>query len=655
MQKSLPNKSSDFLFLFIVLLLGLTLRLDQLIATNFVIDADEAIVGLMAKHIAEGQAVPTFYYGQHYMGSFEAIVASWFFKLFGVAIWPLKIVPLIFSLLLVYLTYLLAYEIAGRTAARTASLLMAIPPAALVVWSAKARGGFIELVFVGTLSLLVAIRALRAENPSWRSTFALGLILGFGWWINNQILYFIPPITLFYFYKVLSFPNSRLILFLKHFALGVFSFFFGGLPYWLYNVQHDFVSLRMFKPSGSSDILEHLIGLFSIAIPIIMGGKRFWETDNTFPASTTIVYLLYGGLFFSVLWARRKQIVALFKLRADFEQPVELLLLFVLCTCGIFVLSSFGYLVQAPRYLLPLYPVLFALIAFAIYRQTSIAPNIIIAGLVITHLASSYFGGRAIPGEPFVFDKQRVSKDHSELVSWLEREQITWVRTNYWIGYRLAFETKEKVKFSLFQEPRQVRIDSYKEAAEEIGVDTMPLVLVPNQTPFVKSALNLLGYSYAQAKASGYDIIYQIKKPDVTVSPIGGHKFTVGASHHGESALNAVDSNLDTRWGSAQAQKSGMKFTITFNDYTAVRGFSLDLGAWQTDFPRGLRVIAETDQGQTEQILSEHQYNALVYLSDRSRWKLILPAQKKLKNIELIQTKSDNVFDWSIAELEIYE
>lgn len=59
------------------------LRIDFIRASGFVIDADEAIVGLMANHILHGGELPVFYYGQHYMGSLEPLCAALMFWLFG--------------------------------------------------------------------------------------------------------------------------------------------------------------------------------------------------------------------------------------------------------------------------------------------------------------------------------------------------------------------------------------------------------------------------------------------------------------------------------------------------------------------------------------------------------------------------------------------
>src|SRR3954468_16720982 len=53
-------------------------------------DSDQAVVGLMAKHLAEGRAFPLFFYGQHYMLAVEPWLVAPFFKVFGATIASLK-------------------------------------------------------------------------------------------------------------------------------------------------------------------------------------------------------------------------------------------------------------------------------------------------------------------------------------------------------------------------------------------------------------------------------------------------------------------------------------------------------------------------------------------------------------------------------------
>jgi hypothetical protein len=72
-------------------------------------DADQAIVGLMAKHLAELRAFPLFYYGQNYMLGVEAWLAAPVFLIAGASVATLKL-PLLALNVVVALLLLRIFE-----------------------------------------------------------------------------------------------------------------------------------------------------------------------------------------------------------------------------------------------------------------------------------------------------------------------------------------------------------------------------------------------------------------------------------------------------------------------------------------------------------------------------------------------------------------
>jgi len=650
----------DKLYLLVILLVGLALRLDFLFANSFIIDADEAIVGLMAKHITEGQNIPIFYYGQDYMGSFEGLIASLAFKVFGSNIFALKCVPLVFSLLFITLMFVIGFEIGGVFVGRVSALLSAVAPSTLIIWSGKARGGFIELICIGAIATIFTLQWLKSEDRSLYRIFFIGLLLGFGWWVNNQIIFFMLPIGFVIFGRLLykAAPlAAKLVKMIVSFILGVAAFFVGGLPFWLYNLKEDFVSFQMFQSSDSVDVLGQLGGVFTTALPILFGAKRFWQTSDTFLFSTPLIWIVYLLLVIMLLHNRRKQVFGLLCLKIDASFGVELLMLFVFATLCVFSLSSFGYLVEAPRYLLPLYCALFPLTAFVIHRIKQKAPFLAygcICGLLVINLCSSYLGGRAIPGEPFVFKGERVSKDHSDLINWLDSRDYSWVRTNYWIGYRLAFETNERIRFLIVQKPYQRRIESYHEEGLTYGIEKMPYVLVPAQAAIIEMALQALGYSYAVADMSGYRVLYDIVPKNSDLVPYEVGEYTLATTVNSTFAANAHDGRSATRWGSAKPQRPGMELTVSFKTPTSVRALRYEMGEWIHDYPRELRVDAVLATGEIVEIVSPMQYRAIRYLVEYdSAWSLYFNTTEA-KEIKFTQLGSHSVFDWSVAELQLY-
>src|SRR5262245_28640545 len=140
-----------------VLLVGLALRLAIIASPLGELDGDEAVVGLMARHIAFLGQRPVFYYGQPYLGSLEAFSAAPLFVAFGSSTWLLKLVPTLYSLGFLVLTATLARRLFGSGPALATAAFLAVPPAMWAVWSTKARGGYAELLFLGSALLLLTL------------------------------------------------------------------------------------------------------------------------------------------------------------------------------------------------------------------------------------------------------------------------------------------------------------------------------------------------------------------------------------------------------------------------------------------------------------------------------------------------------------------
>src|SRR5437764_14154296 len=97
----------------VAMLVGLGVRLAVIASPLGELDGDEAVVGLMARHIAFLGDRPVFYYGQPYLGSLEAFSAAPFFRLFGSNTVLLKLVPTAYSLGFLAVSAILAKRLFG--------------------------------------------------------------------------------------------------------------------------------------------------------------------------------------------------------------------------------------------------------------------------------------------------------------------------------------------------------------------------------------------------------------------------------------------------------------------------------------------------------------------------------------------------------------
>lgn len=641
----------DLIWVVLVVLIGLALRLDYLFAGGAHVDADEAIVGLMGKHILESFEVPTFYYGQHYMGSFEPMLAAVSFALFGESDLALKMVPLLFSLILIGLMYSLGRVLGGVWLGRVASLLTAIPPPTLLVWSLKARGGFIEILVLGVIALLLLVRWIN--EPKVFRTFLIGVVLGFGWWVNNQIIYFMLPVG----FVMLStlFRGSALQTF-RHFTTGLGGFVLGGFPFWVYNLRNSFVSFEMFSSSEGGQVSTQVLRFFDTALPVLLGARRYWGTQDIFLYSTILVGVIYLSLFVIVLSSRWTQIRQLIFFRVDRELPIEILILLAVAVLGVFSLSSFGHLAQAPRYLLPLYVALILLNSFALWIVSKSRPRVAILGvlsLVLLNISLSYSPSRAIPGTALIFEGQRAARDHDELIDWLRERGDKWVYTNYWIGYRLAFETSEEIRFQLFARPQSARIESYEKEGSAAGAH--PYVLTPLQADHVIRGLEALGYNYQRAEVSDYSVLYDIHLSQQDLKPIELSRAWGQASLNNSNAAKAMDGKLDTRWGSGSPQSPGMWYSVEFEEARFIRGVGYSSENFKHDFPRGLLIQLEQENGERVDVLKPTALHPVRYFLGGPEERLFVFEPMKVKRVSLIQTGEDPIFDWSISEVFCYE
>src|SRR5919202_114499 len=166
----------------VALVIGLAVRLAVIASPLGEIDADEAVVGLMARHIAFLGERPVFYWGQPYLGSLEAFTAAPLFVLFNSSTVLLKLVPTAYSLGFVWLSGLLARQLFGDGVGLATAAYLAIPPSMWAVWSTKARGGYAELLFLGEALLLASLALARSRSP--RLALLWGILAGLTFWTH---------------------------------------------------------------------------------------------------------------------------------------------------------------------------------------------------------------------------------------------------------------------------------------------------------------------------------------------------------------------------------------------------------------------------------------------------------------------------------------
>jgi len=449
---------------------------------DVLIDSDEAIVGLMGRHILHGH-FPIWLYGIAYNGSIEAYWSAVLFAIFGATPLVLKMEPLSWFAGFLVVHYFLAKEVSDEMTARWATLVLAISPAFLTVWSFKVVGCYMSTLFLGTLSLWVAARILRRGLTTGRAV-TLGLLLGLSWWTSALSLAFIVPIV-----ALLTF-DLRKRLWSAATVYGAAAFLAASLPWWIYNATHRLASLRIRSqvPHAYASPIVAVKGLLRRGIPILLGARPEHGLSDFFPLA---------GLFMDALFAIAVGL-AIYRLAAGRRsQPnangQALLLAVVLMMTMLFVVSGYGANADEPRYLIPIYAAIYALIFFRLRRGIAAA---LAAILLAIHLYGTFQIQRAELGTTLN------AEPTAEVLAFLRRNGVRNAYAPYWSAYRLTFESQEEIIFS----PPEGDFVRYEPHLERVKNDPAPAYVRLNAAYEDSQKPNPPPPTYTKYQVGNYDV-----------------------------------------------------------------------------------------------------------------------------------------------------
>src|SRR5438132_4849848 len=174
---------------FLLILVGTAVvRFAILFLSQMHVTSDEAIIGLMAKHILEGRYFPFYFYGISYNAScaWEAYLAVVPFAIAGVGVVALKIPTVLLSLVCLALLYLMAKRLYSIRVATLAALVFALWPG-LLKWHFQPRGYAFYFLFIPALVILFLIVESKTP-PRTRDIFLFGLTCGVAFWSMELLL-----------------------------------------------------------------------------------------------------------------------------------------------------------------------------------------------------------------------------------------------------------------------------------------------------------------------------------------------------------------------------------------------------------------------------------------------------------------------------------
>jgi len=426
---------------------------------GFYFDSDQAIVGLMAKHLSDLRGFPLFYYGLNYMLGVEAWIIAPFFWIARPSVAVMR-VPLIALnvLVAVWLVVALSRRLALRPAiAFIAALPFIMPTPAVGSQLLEAAGACIE-PFV----YLLLLWQLR-HRP-----LAFGAVLGLGFLHREFTIYAIPALLIAEASRGPIWTRDHL----RRGALAAAAF----AVVWLVvddlrmHLSGEALALQAASLRGQMCFDPRELGaraasVFTQALPVLYGGMRAPLTAFRMSTPLAAGYGAVGWLILASLAVIVARLVV--RRRRDRENDVDTGFGTYLMWLGVFAACAYPLSCN----LTPGNP--------PILRYLLIALLLPVGSFAIFMRRESYRYPRSLVAAAFalwaginLFDHVRLIaasaleppwNEHRVLADYLVNNHIRYARAIYWDAYKLDFLTRERVTVASLD---VVRVEDYQRSVE---------------------------------------------------------------------------------------------------------------------------------------------------------------------------------------------
>ena len=526
----------------------IALRVALLAAEAVPFNGDEAIVALMARHIGQGER-PAFFYGQAYLGSTDAWLVSVAFSIFGESVSSIRLVQIALFAGTLITTYLVARRFGlDEQAAQLSTLLTALPPTLLTLYTTATLGGYGETLLFGNLLILGALSlgANRSEDqpqrhegtkkrlrkprdfvPSWLRERAVvlrwglfGLLAGFAFWTFGLILVYLIPLAVWLTWR------HRLRAW-RGYAVAALGFAIGSAPWWASIAQlggsligeltGSAIANTVAAPTSLGSLGVRLANFFVFGLSAWLGLRYPWSPEFVLPPVGIAVAAIYVGAFAFAIWRGP---------RLAWGMVGTLLLTYLLTPFG-------GD--PSGRYFLPLHLPLSIFTAMFVAsmrhalgsrlarRAVGGLVSLLVALIIGYNVAGSLLAAaQQPPGITTQFDEVTWidRRRDRELIEFLLAHGETRGYTNYWVAYPIAFLSGERI-VSAARLPYHIdfrytrRDDRYLPYAQRVDEAPRAFYVTTNHPALdalIRERLTGLGVTFKEETIGSYHIFYDLPR-----------------------------------------------------------------------------------------------------------------------------------------------
>ena len=432
-------------------------------------DSDQAVFGLMAKHLAEGRAFPMFIYGDRYLLAVEAWLAAPLFALFGPSVALLKMPVLLVNVATAALLVWILHRDGGlrpRLALVAALFFVFAPPGmsgalletgggnpepflyVLLLWILRDRPlafglmfafGFIHREFTVYGVTAIVATALLADRRVNHARLRAVAIAGVGYFLVAQL------VRTAYVFSTPFGPGTA-----------VATAFAGGES--LAAVGGRFCFAPESIAPGLAGLFGHYLGIPFGAVNVRLADHSVRSTLTTIVPGVPPFWPLLGSIFVAALlrvgWlsARDRRpvwrghgAVALFLLLVGLQAGIG----YAIARCGSLEITTIRYA------LLMLYVGIGVVALYFIYETRPLLKRGMV-GVMLIWTAVTFASHLQLMRE-YLYREPRAP--HRDLATYLVNERIQYARSDYWTAYATTFFANER---SVLASTNTVRIHQYQ-------------------------------------------------------------------------------------------------------------------------------------------------------------------------------------------------
>ncbi len=651
MAKSTPDTTSARAWLWPLLITTAALAARVLFAIHPMIDSDQAIIGLMARHILDGQ-LPVFFWGAPYSSPIESYLAAPVFALFGAGRHTLCLTIILESMAFLWLAYLSARDMWGRAAGLWAMAFAALPPWYFLYFNSFPRTSYLEICTVALALAWLAWRQVqRGVRP--RECFWYGLAAGLGFWFHTALsIYAIIPSGLY----LLAGLKRR--LFGRPILAMAAAFLLGSLPLWAYNLQHHWSTFtHMMRAKPGAGALEVLASLFKVAIPSLLGVVRDGTSVPVLGAFSWLMLALAGAGLLWLLWLRRRGLAGLLRLDFSHSDGSEIWLLYF-ATIGILLLL-YGETAHATRrHFVPLFAGMIPLAGYLLSRLGRRLPwlALMLGALALGYNLYGVLNGTRVLHPQLEAQYQHQMQRNRDLFAALDRHGLSHgYCLDFWDAFQLSFDAGERFTFGVIGDPTY---PPYVAAA-----DRAPRKFYIMREPYlagVTRALAAMGTAPRRFQAGSLVCLYSFNPTPRGLAALDLTAARATASPRPDTAGRALDGAV-SRWSPWAPQAPGQELTVDLGRVVPGVCMLRLLSGTDTDVPRRLAVLTSLDGRDWRPALDfAGGWGLWHWIGDAPRLRWVMPVQdlffppRPARFVRLCQQGSDQRWFWSVQELGIY-